>query len=238
MAHSTVCHMVGDKLELELRRGVVVLAVLSQLGEFRYGYELRQSLSGNGLPIEEGTLYPQRKDVALELRALLRDELDGSDDPLARLRAFGRPTEVAARYGRPLTVIDQADTRRFVRLSVIGVLVIWLLGAASVRDVVHWYWAYGIQAFGGPASSRWRSASQAGRGAGGPSAVCGGPARRLRAWSAGQAGSLPLRSLPSARSFWSMRPGCWKSSEPHRKPCRPSPSTVSSPGFEAHSSSP
>ncbi|ROO61078.1 PadR family transcriptional regulator [Micromonospora sp. Llam0] len=50
--------MVGDRLELELRRGVVVLAVLSQLGEFRYGYELRQSLSDNGLPIEEGTLYP------------------------------------------------------------------------------------------------------------------------------------------------------------------------------------
>lgn len=92
----------------------------------------------------------QRKDVALELRVLLRDELDGSDDPLARLRALGRPAEVAARYGRPLTVIDQVDTRRFVRLSVIGVLVIWLLGAASVRDVVHWYWAYGIQAFWWP----------------------------------------------------------------------------------------
>ncbi len=50
--------MVGAKLDLELRRGVVVLAALSQLREFRYGYELRQSLSDNGLPIEEGTLYP------------------------------------------------------------------------------------------------------------------------------------------------------------------------------------
>ncbi len=92
----------------------------------------------------------QRKDVALELRALLRDELDGSDDPLARLQAFGRPAEVAARYGQPLTVIDQADTRRFARLSVIGVLVIWLLGAASATDVVDWYWAYGIQALWWP----------------------------------------------------------------------------------------
>jgi hypothetical protein len=92
----------------------------------------------------------QRKDVALELRALLRDELDGSDDPMARLRAFGRPAEVAARYGRPLTVIDQADTRRFVRLGVIGVLVIWLLGAASATDVVHWYWTYGIPALWWP----------------------------------------------------------------------------------------
>jgi PadR family transcriptional regulator PadR len=49
---------VGDKLEQELRRGVVVLAVLSQLRTLRYGYELRQSLLDRGLPIEEGTLYP------------------------------------------------------------------------------------------------------------------------------------------------------------------------------------
>jgi hypothetical protein len=92
----------------------------------------------------------QRTDVALELGALLREELDGSDDPLARLRAFGRPAEVAARYGQPLIVIDQADTRSFVRLSVMGVLIIWLLGAASARDAVHWYWAYGIQAIWWP----------------------------------------------------------------------------------------
>ena len=47
-----------EKLESELRRGVVVLATLSQLHELRYGYELRQSLVDGGLPIEEGTLYP------------------------------------------------------------------------------------------------------------------------------------------------------------------------------------
>jgi DNA-binding PadR family transcriptional regulator len=64
--------MVSDKLELELRRGVVVLAVLSQLGEFRYGYELRQSLSGNGLPIEEGTLYPLLR--RLESQGVLSSE--------------------------------------------------------------------------------------------------------------------------------------------------------------------
>ncbi|MEV6520987.1 hypothetical protein AB0M43_03480 [Longispora sp. NPDC051575] len=92
----------------------------------------------------------QRADVALELGALLREELAGSDDPLARLRAFGRPAEVAARYGQPLTVIDQGDTRRFVRLSVIGVLVVWLFGAAAADDPVHWYQAYGIQALWWP----------------------------------------------------------------------------------------
>jgi PadR family transcriptional regulator PadR len=47
-----------NKLELELRRGVVVLATLSQLRAPRYGYELRQALSDKGMPIEEGTLYP------------------------------------------------------------------------------------------------------------------------------------------------------------------------------------
>jgi DNA-binding PadR family transcriptional regulator len=47
-----------NKLELELRRGVVVLAVLSQLRTLRYGYELRQLLGDKGVPIEEGTLYP------------------------------------------------------------------------------------------------------------------------------------------------------------------------------------
>ncbi|GAB1817772.1 PadR family transcriptional regulator [Herbidospora sp. RD11066] len=45
-------------MELELRRGVIVLAVLSQLGGFRYGYELRQALAEQGMAIEEGTLYP------------------------------------------------------------------------------------------------------------------------------------------------------------------------------------
>ena len=46
------------KLEAELRRGVVVLAVLSGLRTPQYGYSLRQVLATAGLPIEEGTLYP------------------------------------------------------------------------------------------------------------------------------------------------------------------------------------
>src|SRR3954465_13847611 len=46
------------KLELELRRGALVLAVLSQLRGAQYGYSLRQALAERGMPIEEGTLYP------------------------------------------------------------------------------------------------------------------------------------------------------------------------------------
>ncbi len=43
---------------IELRRGVLVLAVLSRLRTPQYGYSLRQALAEGGMPIEEGTLYP------------------------------------------------------------------------------------------------------------------------------------------------------------------------------------
>jgi PadR family transcriptional regulator, regulatory protein PadR len=48
----------ASKLELELRRGAIVLATLSQLRTPRYGYDLRQALADKGRPIEEGNLYP------------------------------------------------------------------------------------------------------------------------------------------------------------------------------------
>ena len=63
-SHGDRCRIVdrGDgaltKLEAELRRGVLVLAVLSRLRTPQYGYSLRQALEAGGLPIEEGTLYP------------------------------------------------------------------------------------------------------------------------------------------------------------------------------------
>ena len=47
-----------EKLILELRRGVITLAVLSQLDEPQYGYSLIQLLSEQGLQVEQGTLYP------------------------------------------------------------------------------------------------------------------------------------------------------------------------------------
>ena len=47
-----------ENLSLELRRGALTLAVLSQLQEERYGYDLKQSLDEQGLEINEGTLYP------------------------------------------------------------------------------------------------------------------------------------------------------------------------------------
>lgn len=43
---------------LEMRRGVIVLAVLSQCRQEQYGYSLMKSLSDKGLEIDQGTLYP------------------------------------------------------------------------------------------------------------------------------------------------------------------------------------
>jgi len=80
-------HGMGDpeafnKTELELRRGVVVLATLSQLRTPRYGYELRQTLADRGLPIEEGTLYPLLR--RLETQGLLNSEWKIEDGPPRR----------------------------------------------------------------------------------------------------------------------------------------------------------
>ena len=47
-----------DKMRLELRRGVLVLAVLAALRERHYGYSLRRHLQEAGIDIDEGTLYP------------------------------------------------------------------------------------------------------------------------------------------------------------------------------------
>jgi PadR family transcriptional regulator PadR len=55
---------------LELRRGVIVLAVLSQLGEAQYGYSLLKALSGQGLEVDQGTLYPLLR--RLEAQGLLQ----------------------------------------------------------------------------------------------------------------------------------------------------------------------
>lgn len=46
------------KMRLELRRGVLVLAVLGLLKQPHYGYSLRKQLQEGGIDIDEGTLYP------------------------------------------------------------------------------------------------------------------------------------------------------------------------------------
>lgn len=59
-----------DNVILELRRGVIVLAVLSQLSQEQYGYSLINNLREGGLDIDQGTLYPLLR--RLEAQGLLQ----------------------------------------------------------------------------------------------------------------------------------------------------------------------
>jgi PadR family transcriptional regulator PadR len=47
-----------ESLVLEIRRGAIVLAVLSRLKQEQYGYSLKRTLAEAGVEIDEGTLYP------------------------------------------------------------------------------------------------------------------------------------------------------------------------------------
>jgi PadR family transcriptional regulator, regulatory protein PadR len=68
---------VFENLRMELRRGSLILAVLSQLRREQYGYTLRKALSDLGLAIDEGTLYPLLR--RLENQGLLLSEWRDED---------------------------------------------------------------------------------------------------------------------------------------------------------------
>ncbi len=61
-----------DNLIQELRRGVIGLAVLSQLQEEQYGYSVMKLLADKGLEVEQGTLYPLLR--RLESQGLLESK--------------------------------------------------------------------------------------------------------------------------------------------------------------------
>ena len=63
---------VFENLCLELRRGSLILAVLAELRSEQYGYTLRKALSGHGMAIDEGTLYPLLR--RLETQGLLTSQ--------------------------------------------------------------------------------------------------------------------------------------------------------------------
>ncbi len=74
MIKKTPVSELHDKLMLELRRGILVLATLSQLDKARYGYALIQQLCDRGLEVEQGTLYPLLR--RLEEQGLLLSQWD------------------------------------------------------------------------------------------------------------------------------------------------------------------
>ncbi len=93
-----------EKLLLELRRGVLMLAVLSQLHDEQYGYSLKQSLDERGMEINEGTLYPLLR--RLEAQGLLTSDWQVVDD--ARPRRYYKMSQAGETIYANLTQEWQA----------------------------------------------------------------------------------------------------------------------------------
>lgn len=106
MVKSLDAASLADGQDLELRRGALVLAVLSQLGEEQYGYSLKKALADQGLEIDEGTLYPLLR--RLESQGLLASNWRVED---------GRPRRyyVIAPKGEVVCRTLKASWRRLVR---------------------------------------------------------------------------------------------------------------------------
>ena len=96
---------IHEKLNQELRRGALVLAVLACLHEAKYGYALIDELARRGLEIDQGTLYPLLR--RLEEQGLLQSEwrVEGSHP---------RRYYVISPAGRELLTALKADWRQMV----------------------------------------------------------------------------------------------------------------------------
>lgn len=75
-------------LVLELRRGTLILLVLSQLQEPMYGYSLVRKLNDHDVPMDANTLYPLMR--RLESQGLLASQWDTSE---AKPRKYYQITE-------------------------------------------------------------------------------------------------------------------------------------------------
>lgn len=62
----------------ELRRGTIVISVLSQLGEPRYGYTLVKKLEEKGVNVDTNTLYPLLRRLEKQELLISEWETDGS----------------------------------------------------------------------------------------------------------------------------------------------------------------
>ena len=67
---------------LELRRGVISIAVLSQLSREQYGYSLLKALADQGLEVDQSTLYPLLR--RLETQGLLQSDWRIADEARPR----------------------------------------------------------------------------------------------------------------------------------------------------------
>lgn len=97
-----VADLVAGHLQ-ELRRGTVVLAVLTVLREPGYGYALLETMTTAGIAVDANTLYPLLR--RLEKQGLLTSEWNTEE---ARPRKFYRTSET----GRRLATDLMTDWRR------------------------------------------------------------------------------------------------------------------------------
>ena len=100
-----------QNLILELRRGTLVLNVLSQLEEQQYGYSLKDRLAEQGVEIDQGTLYPLLR--RLEDQGLLESEWSLQD---TRPRRYYRLNETGKRVLQTLIQEWRAITEAMNRL--------------------------------------------------------------------------------------------------------------------------
>ena len=83
-------------LIIDLRRGTLVLAVLSSMKQPKYGYSLLQDMEEQGIRIEANTLYPLLR--RLESQGLLHSEWDTAEN---------RPRKYYALSERGQTLLTQ-----------------------------------------------------------------------------------------------------------------------------------
>lgn len=98
----------------ELRRGTIILLVLSQLREPQYGYSLVSVLEGKGVAIDPGTLYPLLR--RLEKQELLESKWD-TDDTRPRkyylLNSFGKEVyeQLCAEWKKMISSVEAVIER-------------------------------------------------------------------------------------------------------------------------------
>jgi PadR family transcriptional regulator, regulatory protein PadR len=109
MSNETIQEQTHNLVQ-ELRRGVIVLAVLSQLHEEQYGYSLMKRLEEQGMQIDQGTLYPLLR--RLEEQKLLESNWRVDTSRPRRyyiLSAFGKGVlqKMTTEWSRIKTTVDQ-----------------------------------------------------------------------------------------------------------------------------------
>jgi len=82
-----------ENLIQELRRGTIIISVLSQLMKPEYGYNLVTNLSEKGFAVDPGTLYPLLR--RLEKQGLLESSWDTAE---SRPRKY----YVISKYGKEI----------------------------------------------------------------------------------------------------------------------------------------